>query len=88
MPLASLSLLLTTFLPSLIARLRIPRGNATDLSLLPSLSSADIEKLQSVGKAAQAEKGRKYLLTNHGTDVWDHVSQLKGAKVDFVLDNG
>lgn len=63
-------------------------GNATDLSLLVDLKYEDLQALQSVGAAAQAENA-KYILRNDLPKVWEHVKTLKaGARVDFVLDNG
>ncbi|GAA5863437.1 hypothetical protein JCM8547_006980 [Rhodosporidiobolus lusitaniae] len=56
-------------------------GNATDLSLLTSLSHDEIKQLQSV------ERGQDFLLKNDFPRVWEHVKGLKGERVDFVLDN-
>ncbi|GAA5895554.1 hypothetical protein JCM6882_000338, partial [Rhodosporidiobolus microsporus] len=56
-------------------------GNATDLSLLTSLSHDEIKTLQSV------ERGQAFLLRNDFAKVWEHVKGLKGARVDLVLDN-
>ncbi|KAG8903475.1 hypothetical protein FRC01_009185, partial [Tulasnella sp. 417] len=61
-------------------------GNATDLSLLPTLSTGDIEKLQTVGKEAQAAS-RKFILRDDINAVWQHVKSLNNARLDFVLDN-
>jgi len=61
-------------------------GNATDLSLLVDLKYEDIQKLQSVGKAAQ-EANAKFILRNDLPMVWDHLKRMKGGRVDFVLDN-
>ncbi|KAG8999813.1 hypothetical protein FRB94_005901 [Tulasnella sp. JGI-2019a] len=61
-------------------------GNATDLSLLTTLSSADIERLQSVGKEAQAAS-RQYILRDDIDVAWNHVKGLKNARLDIVLDN-
>jgi hypothetical protein len=56
-------------------------GNATDLSLLTSLSHDEIKQLQSV------ERGSKFLLKNDLGAVWEHVKGLKDARVDIVFDN-
>ncbi|CEH14179.1 Uncharacterized conserved protein [Ceraceosorus bombacis] len=65
-------------------------GNATDLSLLTSLSHADIQDLQAGGlsTSAQAERA-KYILTGLGglDQAWAKVSAAKDGRVDFVLDN-
>ncbi|GAA6036170.1 hypothetical protein JCM8097_006813 [Rhodosporidiobolus ruineniae] len=56
-------------------------GNATDLSLLTSLSHDEIQALQSV------ERGKSFLLKDDFEKAWEHVKELKGGRVDFVLDN-
>ncbi|KAJ6468966.1 DUF89 domain-containing protein [Mycena vulgaris] len=61
-------------------------GNATDLSLLTHLSSADIENLQSVGKDAQAAR-EEFILRDDQEKVWSHVKSVTQGRVDFVLDN-
>lgn len=61
-------------------------GNATDLSLLPTMDYSDIQKLQSVGKAAQAASAQ-FILVNDLVKVWEYVKGLKGGRVDIVLDN-
>ncbi|KAJ7777584.1 DUF89 domain-containing protein, partial [Mycena maculata] len=61
-------------------------GNATDLSLLTHLSSADIEHLQTVGKDAQAARS-EFILRDDQEKVWNHVKSLNNGRVDFVLDN-
>jgi hypothetical protein len=58
-----------------------------DLSLLVDLKYEDIQKLQSVGKAAQ-EANAKFILRNDLPKVWEHLKRMKGGRVDFVLDNG
>lgn len=58
-----------------------------DLSLLTHLSSIDIQRLQSVGKEAQAER-QKFILKDDQERVWQHLKSVKGGRVDFVLDNG
>ncbi|KIL65759.1 hypothetical protein M378DRAFT_161764 [Amanita muscaria Koide BX008] len=61
-------------------------GNATDLSLLTHLSASDIERLQSVGRDAQAAR-QHFILRDDQNKVWEHISKLKRARIDFVLDN-
>ncbi|KIO17032.1 hypothetical protein M407DRAFT_18970, partial [Tulasnella calospora MUT 4182] len=61
-------------------------GNATDLSLLTTLSTGDIEKLQTVGKEAQAAS-RKFILRDDIDAAWQHLKSLSNARLDFVLDN-
>ncbi|GAA6022458.1 hypothetical protein JCM10207_004400 [Rhodosporidiobolus poonsookiae] len=60
-------------------------GNATDLSLLTSLSHDEIKLLQSV------ERGQAFLLKNDFARVWDEVRGWEGSeggkRIDFVLDN-
>lgn len=62
------------------------RGNATDLSLLPTMDYTDIQTLQSVGKAAQAAN-KTFILRNDSKAVWDLMKSLKNARLDIVLDN-
>ncbi|MBW0482139.1 hypothetical protein O181_021854 [Austropuccinia psidii MF-1] len=61
-------------------------GNATDLSLLINMTEEDIKNLQSTGGAHLADT-EKNILGNDLVKLWEHVSQLKGGRVDFVLDN-
>ncbi|KAF8525585.1 DUF89 domain-containing protein [Hysterangium stoloniferum] len=61
-------------------------GNATDLSLLTNMTHEDIQKLQSVGKAAQQER-KEYILLDQSKEVWSLISNLKDATIDIVLDN-
>ncbi|KAI8972554.1 DUF89 domain-containing protein [Trametes punicea] len=64
-------------------------GNATDLSMLTHMSHEDIQRLQSVGRDAQAARA-KYILHDDQEKVWQHLVSLAGKKdsrVDFVLDN-
>ncbi len=62
------------------------RGNATDLSLLPTMDYTDIQALQSVGEAAQAAN-KAFILRNDSKAVWEFVKSLKNARLDIVLDN-
>lgn len=61
-------------------------GNATDLSLLVDLNYADLQKLQAIGAAAQAEQA-KHVLRDDLTKVWDVLKGMKDGRVDIVLDN-
>lgn len=56
-------------------------GNATDLSLLTSLSHEDIQALQSV------ERGANFLLKNDFQASFEHIKDLRNKRVDIVLDN-
>lgn len=68
-------------------------GNATDLSLLTSLTHADIQSLQAGGVGAEAQKGREhFILTGLGAldSAWQQLSAARkqgGGRVDIVLDN-
>ncbi|CAE6442710.1 unnamed protein product [Rhizoctonia solani] len=57
-------------------------GNATDLSMLPSMDPADVALLQAVG-----EDKTHLILRNDAGALWEHVRNLKDARLDFVLDN-
>ncbi|KAK1926541.1 hypothetical protein DB88DRAFT_508633 [Papiliotrema laurentii] len=61
-------------------------GNATDLSLLVDLKYEDLQKLQAVGAAAQAEQA-KLILRNDLDKAWAHIKSLKNGRVDIVMDN-
>ncbi|EPQ27316.1 uncharacterized protein PFL1_05238 [Pseudozyma flocculosa PF-1] len=61
-------------------------GNATDLSLLTSLSYADLQALQTTGKEQQ-EARAKFILANDLDQAWRRISSLNGGRVDIVLDN-
>ncbi|CAO1638224.1 unnamed protein product [Parajaminaea phylloscopi] len=68
-------------------------GNATDLSLLTSLTHADIQTLQAGGIGEEAQKGReKFILSGLGglEEAWKRIEPLKqqgGGRIDIVLDN-
>lgn len=68
-------------------------GNATDLSLLTSLTHADIQTLQAGGIGADAQKGReRFILSGLGAleSAWQKIAPLKqsgGGRIDIVLDN-
>ncbi|QRW26269.1 hypothetical protein RhiXN_11930 [Rhizoctonia solani] len=57
-------------------------GNATDLSMLPSMDPADVALLQAVG-----EDKAHLILRNDAGALWNHVRSLRDARLDFVLDN-
>lgn len=56
-------------------------GNATDLSLLTSLTHEQIQELQSV------ERGREFTLRDDLEPAWEYVKDLKDERIDIVLDN-
>ncbi|KAM0786168.1 hypothetical protein ACM66B_006975 [Microbotryomycetes sp. NB124-2] len=56
-------------------------GNATDLSLLTSLTHDDIKALQSV------ERGKEFFLHNDINTTWNYVKTFDKQRFDFVLDN-
>lgn len=51
------------------------------------MTHEDIQKLQSVGRAAQAERKESILLDNSAA-AWKQLSSAKEGRVDLVLDNG
>lgn len=60
-------------------------GNATDLSLLTSISLEDIKALQG---AESRKKNEKNILANELDSAWDVVSnEREGSRIDIVLDN-
>lgn len=64
-------------------------GNATDLSLLTSISYEDIQKLQGSEARKNSEKN---ILANDLPQVYDTLARLKGSgkkdrRVDIILDN-
>ncbi|KAL1408239.1 Hairy/enhancer-of-split with YRPW motif protein 2 [Vanrija albida] len=61
-------------------------GNSTDLSLLIDMTEEDIKKLQSTGGEHLAAT-EKNILGNDLDKLADYVLSLKGARIDFVLDN-
>lgn len=50
------------------------------------MTEEDIKKLQSTGGEALAAT-EKNILGNDIEEVWNTVSNLKGGRIDFVLDN-
>ncbi|KAB5536269.1 hypothetical protein GE09DRAFT_1006503, partial [Coniochaeta sp. 2T2.1] len=59
-------------------------GNATDLSLLSSLSLDQIHSLQ--GKNAIRD-GQARIVSNDMPQAWEHLRAHRGQRVDIVLDN-
>ena len=64
-----------------------PRLSYQDLSLLVDLSYSDLQKLQELGSATQAEQA-KFILRNDLEKVWATIKDVKDGRVDIVLDNG
>lgn len=60
-------------------------GNATDLSLLAGNVSA--EDIRNVQGAEVRKKNEEKIVVNDIQQVWDHLTQTAGARIDFVLDN-
>jgi len=61
-------------------------GNATDLSLLTNMTPEDIEHLQTIGRDAQNAR-KEFILKDDQDAAWQHITTLKDARIDFVLDN-
>lgn len=59
-------------------------GNATDLSLLTSISPEHIEAIQGT-KAIAA--GRSRIVSNDIAAAWEYLTKNQGRRVDIVLDN-
>jgi hypothetical protein len=57
------------------------------LSLLVDLSYSDLQKLQQLGSASQAEQA-KFILRNDLEKVWAVLKDVEDGRVDIVLDNG
>lgn len=58
-------------------------GNATDLSLLVTISLEEIKKLQVAVNHRESDK----MLVDDWESIWESLSAMKGGRVDFVLDN-
>ena len=54
---------------------------------MTNLTHEDILRLQSVGKGAQEER-KAYILRDDEKVAFEHLSNLRDARLDFVLDNG
>jgi len=61
-------------------------GNATDLSLLTNMTMEDIEHLQAIGRDAQNAR-KEFILKDDQDAAWQHITTLRDARIDFVLDN-
>ncbi len=59
-------------------------GNATDLSLLSSLS---LDQLQSLQGAKAIHEGQARIVSNDMPRAWDYLRSRRGRHVDIVLDN-
>jgi len=55
--------------------------------LLVDLKYEDLQKLQAVGAAAQAEQA-KLILRNDLGKAWKHIKSIKDGRLDIVMDNG
>ena len=51
------------------------------------MTAEDIEHLQTIGRDAQNAR-KEFILKDDQGAVWEHIKTLKGARIDFVLDNG
>ena len=58
-----------------------------DLSLLTNMTPEDIEHLQTIGRDAQHAR-KEFILKDDQSAAWEHITTLKDARIDFVLDNG
>ena len=54
---------------------------------MTNLTHEDILKLQTVGKDAQ-EQRKQFILHDDEKASFEHLKSLRGARIDFVLDNG
>ncbi|KAJ1857438.1 Hairy/enhancer-of-split with YRPW motif protein 2 [Coemansia sp. RSA 2703] len=59
-------------------------GNQTDLSMFPDLSSERLEEMQA--RISSGENNSK-IVSNDTDKIWAIVSNLKGGRIDIVLDN-
>ena len=51
------------------------------------MTAEDIEHLQTIGRDAQDAR-KEFILKDDQSAVWEHITTLKDARIDFVLDNG
>lgn len=51
------------------------------------MTPEDIEHLQAIGRDAQNAR-KEFILKDDQSDAWEHITTLKDARIDFVLDNG
>lgn len=55
--------------------------------MLTNITHQDIQDLQTVGREAQLAR-QHHILHDDQEKVWAHLTTLKNARIDFVLDNG
>lgn len=51
------------------------------------MTPEDIENLQTIGRDAQDAR-KEFILKDDQGVAWEHITTLKDARIDFVLDNG
>lgn len=51
------------------------------------MTPEDIEHLQTIGRDAQNAR-KEFILKDDQSAAWEHITTLKDARIDFVLDNG
>lgn len=51
------------------------------------MTPEDIEHLQTIGRDAQNAR-KEFILKDDQFAAWEHITTLKDARIDFVLDNG
>jgi hypothetical protein len=51
------------------------------------MTPEDIEHLQTIGRDAQDAR-KEFILKDDQSAAWEHITTLKDARIDFVLDNG
>ena len=51
------------------------------------MTMEDIEQLQAIGRDAQNAR-KEFILKDDQDAAWQHITTLKDARVDFILDNG
>jgi hypothetical protein len=51
------------------------------------MTPEDIEHLQAIGRDAQDAR-KEFILKDDQSAAWEHITTLKDARIDFVLDNG
>ena len=51
------------------------------------MTPEDIEHLQTIGRDAQNAR-KEFILKDDQNAAWEHITTLKDARIDFVLDNG
>ncbi|KAH9019181.1 hypothetical protein EDB85DRAFT_2075854 [Lactarius pseudohatsudake] len=55
--------------------------------LLTNMTPEDIEHLQMIGRDAQNAR-KEFILKDDQDAAWQHITTLKDARIDFILDNG